>query len=256
MNEARWHARFLLVFAAYLFVHFASLLPYGTELFSSEGLLPRSDLSPLAPLFPSILSLWDSPAAVAALLSLALLCAALLAAGSRVAALLLWYIHTCLLIRNPMILNPAIPYIGWLLLACATVKRGRAPALRQAAWLLLAAGYSYSGLTKLVSPSWLDGSALLRVLESPLCRPGPLTEALRSLPGLSLLSYGALLLELCFLPLAFFKRLRPWLWGGMLAMHLSLIAVVDFADLSLGMVMIHLFVWPLFTARATIPAST
>src|SRR5262249_38704783 len=35
--------------------------------------------------------------------------------------------------------------------------------------------------------------------------------------------------------------LRPWLWGLMLLMHLSLILILDFADLSLGMVMIHLF---------------
>jgi predicted DCC family thiol-disulfide oxidoreductase YuxK len=36
------------------------------------------------------------------------------------------------------------------------------------------------------------------------------------------------------------RRLRPWLWLVMLGLHLSLIALIDFADLSLGMVMFHL----------------
>jgi predicted DCC family thiol-disulfide oxidoreductase YuxK len=112
-----------------------------------------------------------------------------------------------------------------------------------AAWVVMALGYSYSGYTKLVSPSWLDGTALAKVLENPLARPGWLRELLLSLPDgvLRLASWGALGLELAFAPLALISRLRPWLWGLMLIMHVSLVAVIDFADLSLGMVMLHLF---------------
>jgi hypothetical protein len=56
------------------------------------------------------------------------------------------------------------------------------------------------------------------------------------------MSYGALALELLFLPLALIPRLRPWLWLALLGMHLGLIALIDFADLSFGMVVFHLFV--------------
>src|SRR5215468_6604128 len=34
----------------------------------------------------------------------------------RTAALLLWYLSACLFGRNPLISNPALPFIGWLLL--------------------------------------------------------------------------------------------------------------------------------------------
>jgi predicted DCC family thiol-disulfide oxidoreductase YuxK len=47
--------------------------------------------------------------------------------------------------------------------------------------------------------------------------------------------------ELTFAPLALIGRLRPWVWSLMLVMHLSLIGVIDFADLSLAMVVPHLF---------------
>ena len=116
-------------------------------------------------------------------------------------------------------------------------------AIWAAAWIVMAVGYSYSGYTKLISPSWRDGTALARVLDNPLARPGYLREALLGLPAWMLYAatWAALALELGFAPLALVGRLRPWLWGLMLMMHLSLILVVDFADLSLGMVMFHLF---------------
>ena len=52
---------------------------------------------------------------------------------------------------------------------------------------------------------------------------------------------GARSLEQLIAPLSLVRRLRPWLWTLLLAMHLVLIVLVDFADLSLGMVMLHLF---------------
>jgi predicted DCC family thiol-disulfide oxidoreductase YuxK len=112
-----------------------------------------------------------------------------------------------------------------------------------AAWILMAVGYSYSGVMKLESPSWLDGSALARVLENPLARPGPARDALLSLPDglLRAPTWGVLGLEIAFAPLALFRRVRPWLWTTMMILHLSLILLIDFADLSLGMVMLHLF---------------
>jgi hypothetical protein len=161
----------------------------------------------------------------------------------------------------PLITNPSLPFVGWLLLAhaflppapCGSLDGRRRPDLAAAwhmppaiyavAWVVMALGYSYSGYTKLLSPSWVDGTALARVLENPLARPGWLREAIVSLPGwlLHLGTWAALALELGFAPLALFRRLRPWLWGAMLAMHLGLIVLIDFADLSLGMVMVHLF---------------
>jgi predicted DCC family thiol-disulfide oxidoreductase YuxK len=105
----------------------------------------------------------------------------------------------------------------------------------------MAIGYSYSGVTKLASPSWLDGSALRHVLENPLARPTALREWFLALPAplLEIATWGALALELGFAPLALVRRLRPLVWGAMLAMHFGLMMLVDFVDLSMGMVMLH-----------------
>ncbi|MGH7169105.1 MAG: DCC1-like thiol-disulfide oxidoreductase family protein [Gemmataceae bacterium] len=259
------YSLFRTVFAIYLLIHFLHLLPWGTELFSNQGVLPRGAASPLLHLFPNLLALSDSPATVTVLLAAAAVLSVFFGIGwyDRAAALGLWYIWACLFGRDPLIANPSIPFVGWLLLAHVFLPpapygswaaRGRVdpgdgwrmpPAIFAAAWIVLALGYTYSGYTKLVSPSWRDGTALARVLDNPLARPGWLRETLLGLPSwlLHLGTWTALAFELAFAPLALMPRLRPWLWGMMLLMHLSLILLIDFADLSLGMVMIHLFTW-------------
>lgn len=112
-----------------------------------------------------------------------------------------------------------------------------------AAWLLMALGYSYSGWTKLISPSWVDGTAFAHVLENPLARPTWLRELMMALPQplLQAATWSALALELSFAPLALFARFRPWLWMAMVAMHLGLLALLDFSDLTIGMLMLHAF---------------
>ncbi len=107
----------------------------------------------------------------------------------------------------------------------------------------MALGYTYSGLNKLGSPSWLDGSALTRILASPLARPGLLRDALLHLPASFLrgVSWSALALEIGFAPLSLMRRVRPWIWSGMCVLHLSLFLLVAFPDLTAGMLIVHLF---------------
>jgi predicted DCC family thiol-disulfide oxidoreductase YuxK len=251
------------IFGGYLFVHYLSLVSWGPELFSGDGLLPDRWTSPLIRLFPNILSIWDSAAMVRCLLVLAAALGVLLAVGAwdRVAAAALWYLGACFLGRNPLIANPGLPFIGWLLLAHAFLPRapygslaarGRndprghwsmTPAIYGAAWLLMALGYSYSGFMKLGSPSWLDGSAMARILANPLARPGSLHDILPGMPPvlLKLGTWGALALELTFAPLALFRQARRWIWSVMVLMHIGLLVIIDFPDLTMGMVILHLF---------------
>jgi predicted DCC family thiol-disulfide oxidoreductase YuxK len=269
---------FRVVFGLYLFVTFARLLPWSAELFSNRGALADASTNPLIRLFPNILALWDSPAVVLALVTAAAGLAIMFALGlrDRVAAIGMWYVLACLLGRNPLISNPSLPLAGWVLLAHALVPpapygsldaRGRPDpagawampkAIHAMAWVLMALGYSYSGYTKLLNPSWIDGTALRHVLESPLARPGLLTEALLLMPDgiLRAVTWGSLAFELGFAPLALSRRVRPWLWGLMLGMHLGLLALIDFADLSLGMIMLHLFTFDPAWVGARDPAAT
>lgn len=254
---------FRVLFGAYLCVHFLNLAPSGPELFSNQGMISDASASPLAFLFPNVLTVFDPPTFVTMLLLLAAGASVLFAAGfyDRVMAALLWYVWACLLGRNPLISNPAIPYVGWLLLAhtllpsapSASVAAGGRPGpsdtwrmpplIFAGAWVLMALGYTYSGATKLASPSWLDGTAIAHVLENPLARPGAVRDVILGLPDgvLSVGTWATLAFELLFAPLALSRRLRPCIWMLGLAMHLGLIVLIDFADLSLGMVMLHLF---------------
>ena len=128
------------------------------------------------------------------------------------------------------------------------------PSIYVAGWILMAVGYSYSGAMKLSSLSWMDGSALARILENPLARPGFLRVWLLSFPPicLRLATWSALGLELFFAPLSLVRRLRPWIWSTMLLMHFGLFALVDFADLTAGMIVLHLFTFdPAWLANTT-----
>jgi predicted DCC family thiol-disulfide oxidoreductase YuxK len=274
------YSTFRAIFGVYLFAHFAHLLPFGAEIFSNLGMVADAAASPLYPLFPNLLFVWDSPVAVTSLLTLGLAASVALAVGhrDRVAAIVLWYVWACLLTRNPLILNPGLPFVGWLLLAHAALPKApfgawdargrvdpdsgwRMPSpIHTAAWVVMAVAYSYSGATKLVSPSWIDGTALAHVLDNPLARPTFLRETLLSMPSvlIATATWGVLATELLFAPLALVLRLRPWLWLAMLGMHLGLMSLIDFADLSAGMILLHLFTFdpgwirPRLSARPTL----
>jgi len=254
---------FRALLGCYLFVRFVRLIPWGTEVFSNQGVLPVAGDSPFAHVFPNILTVFDAPMFVTIILLVGAVMSICLAIGwrDRIAAIVLWYVSACLFCRNPLISNPSLPYIGWMLLAHACLPRapfGSWEARHRinpngawhfpgpifaAAWIVMALGYSYGGVTKLVSPSWLDGTALHHVLANPLARPSGLREFLLTLPPpiLRTATWMALLAELAFAPMALSRKLRPVAWLLMLAMHAGLILLVDFAELSLGMMLLHLF---------------
>jgi hypothetical protein len=237
---------FRFALGAYLAVHFGSLLPWAGELFSLDGAVA----STASPLLSAANVLWwaDGWAVTVTVVTLAALLAGALAAGwhDRSAAILLAYLNACLLGRNPLIANPALPYLGWLLLAHAALPRDSSVKQRRAvflvAWTLLAVGYGYSGAQKLGSPSWIDGSAFSRVLENPLARDTSLRTLLLASPPavLQAATWGVLGFELAFAPLAVVRAIRPWAWLGMVVLHLCLMAVVSFADLTVGMLVVHL----------------
>jgi predicted DCC family thiol-disulfide oxidoreductase YuxK len=254
---------FRILFGCYLLQHFLTLLPWGAELFSNRGAVANASASPLIQVFPNVLAICDQPGFVTVLLVLGSVLSVLLAVGlwDRTAAFILWYLWACLLGRNPLISNPALPFIGWLLLLHTTLpgapfgswtaRKRDDPAERWympqlaffLAWILMAVGYSYSGYTKLVSPSWLDGSALARVLQNPLARPTALRELLLGIPPVCLrvLTWAALLLELSFAPLALFRKARLWIWTATAGLHIGLLSLVSFADLTGGMLLFHFF---------------
>lgn len=268
---------FRVLFGAYLFVHFASLVPWGVEVFSSAGMVADPRASPLVGLFPNVLGWLDSPSFVIGLLGASATVSIAFAAGvhDRAAALWLWYVLACLFGRNPMIQNPSLPYVGWILLAHACLPsapygswaaRGRLDpggrwhfprALFLAAWAVLALSYSYSGWTKTFSESWLDGRMLGFVLENPLARDGVPRDLFLALPAWIAggVTHAILGIELLFVAFALFRRLRIGAWAAMVVVQLGFALLLDFADLTCAMLLVHLFTFDPAWVRGASPAA-
>jgi hypothetical protein len=162
--------------------------------------------------------------------------------------------------------QPSIPYVGVLLLLTMVVpsreplrafgRRATAndfyvpAAVYWTAWFLMAAGYSFSGMVKLASPSWVDGTAFWHVVHNPLARDGLFRDVMLDMPSwaFQVLTWKALALEILFLPLALSRWTRPVIWSAMVVMHIAILGLATFADLSAGMLMMHLFTadsrWP------------
>lgn len=242
----------------YLFVHCAALVPWAEELFGPRGVLPDPARNLTHGLLPNPLAAWNAPGLAGAWLIVLCGLALLLALGwaRRLAAVLLWFGLACLFDRNNLIANPALPFVGALLLLLGCVPPGEPwvpgrptdPAWAlpgwtyRAVWVLLAVGYAVSGADKLLhAPSWRDGSALGHVLRLPLARVGPHVDGLLALPPtcLRLGTWAALVAECAFLPLALSPRTRPLAWLSMTALQLGILGTVAFADLTAGMLLVH-----------------
>lgn len=255
--SSKGFAVFRVVFGIYLILHFGMLIPWSAELFSQQGVLPDPTLNPLHGLFPNPLVSWDSPTmALCCTIGLTLLSICFtLGWARRTVSLLLWFAATALFHRNNLTANPSLAYIGLLLILCTLIPPGeRLRGVRPrdwemprmvvvCAWVLLAVGYFFSGLTKLGSQSWSDGSAIARLLENPLARNWSPREWALMLPAplLQTLTWGTLAAELLFLPCCMHPATRKWASICMVLLHLGILLLVDFADLTCGMIMIHLF---------------
>lgn len=163
-----------------------------------------------------------------------------------------------------------MPFIGWLLLACAIIPSGEPLNIANkknqncdwifpkilfiASWVLMSFGYSLSGIHKLGSPSWVDGSALFHVLNNPLARDNFIREILIQFPALlKVMTWGSLALEVLFVPLCLLAFLRLGAWLAMVGMHVGILFLVNFPDLTIGILMIH---WFTFDPRWLPPRKT
>lgn len=253
---------FRVLLGLYLLIDFLHLAPWASEVFSSGGMLPQASLSPLTRASPNVLAFFDAPLFVTGLCLSAALAAIALAIGSfdRIAALWIWYVLACLFGRNPLIQNPSLPYLGWMLLfhaACPPAPYGSMAALGRiealtrwrmppplfaAAWIVLSMSYSYSGCTKLASPTWVSGDTVTAVLNNPLARDWIVRDLVLALPPvlLKLVTWFILYLEVLFAPLCLSRRLRPWAWLGMLIVQLGFAVLLNFPDLTMAMLLVHL----------------
>jgi len=251
-------AFFRAVFGLYLFIHFLDLTPIGFEIWSNTGMISDVTLNMTYGTFPSILYIFNEDYHITSFLTVMSLLSFFVMIGfwRRTSALLLWYGWACLLHQNNLILNPGIPMVGWLLLALAIIPDGEGYSVENkkdnwempsilfwGAWIIVGISYTISGIDKAMAPSWIDGSAITHLLNNPLARDYFLRDWLLATPEFfrEILTWSALILEIFFGALVIFSRTRMFAWLMIMTLHIGILLIVDFPDLTLGVVMIHLF---------------
>lgn len=251
-------AMFRILFAFYLLIHFSMLIPVGAEIWSTQGMLADVTLNPSYGTFPNILYVFNTPMFVTLFLCAMAFLSFLVMLGyyRRTAALLLWYGWACLLHQNNLILNPGIPMVGWLLLAMLLIPKGEGFGFEQrqdcwympsilfwGAWVIVGISYTISGIDKAMAPSWIDGSAITHLLNNPLARDYFIRDMLLNTSEFvrQMFTWTALILEIGFGFLVIFRKTRLYAWLMIMAMHIGILMIVDFPDLTLGVMMIHLF---------------
>jgi len=251
-------AIFRIIFGLYLLIHFLTLIPVSGEIWSNSGLISDVTLNFSYGSFPNILYLFNNSMEVTMFVSILALLSFFVMVGffRRTSSLLLWYGWACLFHQNNLILNPGLPMVGWLLLALALIPNGEGwgvekedtswympPILYWGAWIIVGVSYTISGIDKAMAPSWIDGSAITHLLNNPLARDYFIRDLLLSTPELfrQMLTWSALILEIIFGLLVIFSKTRLIAWFMIMAMHLGILLIVDFPDLTLGVIMIHLF---------------
>ena len=254
---------FRILFGLYLSIFFFAVLPHGETLFSSNGMLPDVKHNLTYGYFPNLLVIADSPAVIYCwILSLAVLALFFsLGVFRRAAAVLLWYGLTCLVNRNEMFWSPAMPFLGWLLLASALVPSGEpycliAPKRSASDWqmpkelfwgasLIMALSYSVSGLFKLLSPSWVEGTAITQALDWMWSRDWFYVDFFLALPDIfrRCIAWFALFLELLYAPMCISRFGRKICWFAMVGMHINLLLLLDLVDLTIGVLFMHFFVF-------------
>jgi hypothetical protein len=195
--------------------------------------------------FPNALSWFHSSEQTPLFIGLLGALAALLLLGCvrRCAALLLWYGWACLTNWAPFLYVPSEGLVGWLLLLCAVIPSGEAWSVWprrakgwampngaiQAVWIVLGVGYLASGVDKLTSPSWRDGSAIRTVLTSPIAYWDFIATWVRQLPDsvVHALSWSVLSLEVGFFWLIWSCWTRPLAWIAATMMHLLIRATLN-----------------------------
>ena len=269
MGNTDWSAGMFAVYrillGGFLIVHFLHLAPWGAEVFGDHGALDSPSVSPLMGWVPNPLNYIGTEHFVVALLALGATGGFLILIGKRdrlgaaIAVVILAWLYQ----RNPLIANPSLPLLGWMLLAyCFTPVGGigraftdkeqvtdfawRLPgAIWWSAWIVLGVAYTYSGYTKLLSPSWVDGSAVSIVLQNPLARDYFLNSFLLQLDPWFLkgLTWAITWIELLFLPLIAFWFTRAIVWALMLIVQFGFLFLLNFADLTFPMLLIHLLLF-------------
>jgi hypothetical protein len=237
-----------------------SLLPDLHAFHSSRGVLPHQPGGPgdwgLLRLFPG------GETMLFALLATACLCL-VLGLGTRLAALVVFVGIASFERRNPFVFNSGDGLMRILALYLALAPSGAAlsldrlrrcpdrfwelPARAPWAWRLIQVQFSILYLSaawaKVRGASWNDGTAVSYALRVADLERFPAPHVLsHAVLASNLLTYGTLAVELALALLVWNRRLRPWVLGAGLLLHLGIELTIRVGFFSLALFVMYL-VW-------------
>lgn len=119
-------AIYRIILGIYLTIHFIQLLPITKELFSNQDMIHNSSILPSYKKLPILLFYYDDPLTVQIFVLSLIICSILFTVGyhRKICALWIFYGWMVLLNRNPLISNPSLGYVGWILLASVCIPSG------------------------------------------------------------------------------------------------------------------------------------
>lgn len=256
LTNSQFFSLVRMLFGLWLIQHFFFLIPYGRELYSSEGMKVAGGALYLKELLAPL----RSPAGISTLLGLSLLSSIFFTLKIKRAlnSLFLFFTWVFFFHQDLLTYNPGVPYIGWMLLALSLVPDNEErffwenkspdfsfpPVLFWGLWLVVTLGYTASGLHKFFfSPLWREGRALTYVFDYPATRSETLAQLYFGLPLLiqKIVNWSVIIVEGFFFLALFIPKGRKTLWILNSLMHLGILITLKFASLSIVMLIIHAF---------------
>ncbi len=255
-NQSKTFSALRMLLGIWMLLHFLFILPEVKELYSLEGIkVAGGELYLAAPLKIIRSALGIQFLCVLAILSSLGL---IFKVKRRLCTFILFIVWIFFFHQNVLTYTPLHPFMGWILLAISMIKdtEVRFPwnkvtsdfnystILFSGFWIICACAYTSSGIQKyLFSPLWAEGKAIEVILNYPAVRFDWLSQIYSNLPNLLKISINhyTLFFEGFFLLALLHKKLRYFFWLGILGMHLGILLMLDFTELTLGMLIIHGF---------------
>ena len=207
---------------------------------------------------------WDLPSGFVLVVTLIAAVASLLfivGIADKWAALFLGFALVSLYGLNPALPKASVTCLGWMLLAHLLMRKApygslaargrpdpgagwRVPfALVFGTWLLLAWSYLLAGHSVAFGPQTVAGVFLPDVFPDPYLRDFVSPGFLGLLPPALVvaLELKALLVGYLFVLFLMFDRIRVWFWCALFATQLCIAFLVDFAGVSMVLLLFHLF---------------
>ncbi|MBI5456749.1 hypothetical protein HY969_03320 [Candidatus Kaiserbacteria bacterium] len=254
------------LFGIYLLFYAIREFPYRYELYTSVGMLPDPVISYIYGYLPNFLNVFDSPETITlvfAVLFLSVIC--IIIGFFRLPnALITWLILSMLFGRNVLTEDPSLPFTGLLLIFLCIIpsreplstdrflfgRRGPEEwympwGVYWGAWFVLGLSFTASGIDRLFSETWQNGTAMYYILHQPIAFDYWFVHYLQSLPHWTIAgqTWAAASTYTLSLPLIFWERTRSIIWLLWVLMFIYVLATLDLTEVVLGMLLYFLFLF-------------